>query len=125
MKVSLSYLKNELLSHVCEIVFPRRRPLSWRSPVRKMLCTNSFDLLNSFNGHMVLNYHAPSLRLPYDPESKNLIVSFDIIMMDFRQIPMDNCDLVQSLPADDTFWKYFNEKIYIMSTQQKMLYMDY
>ena len=125
MRIELQRLKQELLSNVCEVVFPRRRPLGWRSPIRKMLCTNSWDLLNSFNGHMVLNYHVPSLRLPYDPESKNLIISFDILMQDFRQIPMDNCDLVQSWPADDSYWRYFNEHVFPMTQQQKMVYMDF
>ena len=36
---------------------------------------------------------------------------------------MDGCSLVKSYTGDE-FWKYFNETIYPMTTQQKMTFMD-
>jgi hypothetical protein len=37
---------------------------------------------------------------------------------------MDKCFLVNQFPADDTFWKYFNDNIYIMSAGQKENFME-
>jgi len=37
---------------------------------------------------------------------------------------MDMCYLVQQMPANDTFWSFFNEKIFPMSPNEKLRYMD-
>src|SRR5690349_5032770 len=115
MIVSLAHLKTLLLTNVCEVRFMRRREIDGRSDFRRMWCTNSFDLLNSFNGKVVLNYRQPIFRLPYNPDEYNLIVTWDIFMGDFRQINMDNCDLIQSIVANDSFWEYFNNNLLPMT----------
>ena len=112
------------MRNVCEISFFRRHPITYRPDFRKMLCTNSSSLLNSFNGRMVLGYRPPTQMPHFNPQQKNLIITWDILMIDYRCINMDECYLIKSYPANDTFWKFFNEKIYTMSTLEKMVYMD-
>lgn len=117
-------LMSVLLNNVAEITFLRRIPVLNRSPYRRMWCTNSSSLLNSFNGRTVLNYHIPTHMPKFNPATENIIITWDILMQDFRCVNMDSCDLVRSVPANEDFWKFFNENIYIMSTQQKLLFMD-
>jgi hypothetical protein len=117
-------LMSVLLNNVVEIVFLRRIPIANRSSYRRMWCTNSSSLLNSFNGRTVLNYKIPTHVPKFNPATENIIITWDLLMQDFRCINMDSCDLVQSVPANQDFWKFFNENIYVMSTQQKMQFMD-
>lgn len=123
-QVTLTSLKNLLRVNVCEIEFLRRRPRPGRSLGRKMICTLCNDLLNSTNGRISLNYRPPINPLPYNAESKNLLPVWDIFMQDWRMVNMDACNLLNTIKADDTFWKYFNEKLYPMSPEEKMNYMD-
>ena len=110
--------------NVCEISFLRRHPLPTRPDVRRMICTNSFKLLNSFTGRMTLGYRPPKQLPHFDPKQKNLIITWDILMIDYRCINMDECYLLKKYPANDTFWEHFNEKIYPMTSLEKMVYMD-
>jgi hypothetical protein len=45
-------------------------------------------------------------------------------MQDYRNINMNQCDLIQEIPANDDFWIYFNENIYPMSAGQKLDFMN-
>ena len=45
-------------------------------------------------------------------------------MQDYRNINMNQCDLIQEIPANDDFWIYFNENIYPMSSSQKLNFMN-
>ena len=123
-QVSLNTLRGLLLQNVAEIRFQRRVPIPGSTTFRRMWCTNSSLLLNSFNGKAVLNYRPPSRGYNFNVAGKNLIVTWDILMQDYRNISMDNCDLLRSIPANDEFWKFFNENILIMSTQQKINFMN-
>ena len=123
-QVSLNTLRGLLLQNVAEIRFQRRVLIPGSTTFRRMWCTNSSLLLNSFNGKAVLNYRSPSRGYNFDVAGKNLIVTWDILMQDYRNISMDNCDLLRSIPANDEFWKFFNENILIMSTQQKINFMN-
>ena len=124
MKVTLGTLKNLLESNVCEIKFSRRRPKPGEPLTRRMLCTNSFILLNSVNGKILLNYKQP-LRMPkFNPSNKNIIITWDIFMQDFRCISMDACELIQTIPGNDEFWNYFNEKLRFMSAAEKERFMN-
>lgn len=123
MQIGRDALRTLLLSNVAEIQFVRRRPIQGKSPTRRMLCTNCVDLLNSYNGRMTLNYLPPVLMPKFNPNSENLIITWDIIMQNYRCVNMDGCSLVKSY-TNDEFWKYFNETIYPMTTQQKMTFMD-
>jgi hypothetical protein len=123
-QITLASLKNLLRSNVCEIEFLRRRPKAGRPSYRKMMCTLCNDLLNSTNGRISLNYRPPVHGLPYNAESKNLLPVWDIFMQDWRMVNMDACNLLNTIKADDSFWKYYNENLYTMSAQDKINYMD-
>ena len=124
MKVSLPTLKNLLLSNVAEIKFFRRRPKAGAPPTRRMLCTNSLALLNSVEGRLALNYRR-AINMPrFDPTQKDLIITWDIIMQDYRCVNASACDLIQVIPANKEFWKFFNEKLAGMPTTEKINFMN-
>lgn len=124
MLVSLTSLRPILQNAACEIKFARRRPKPGKPPFRRMLCTNANNILNSIDGRITLNYK-PATRAPkYDPVQKNLIITWDIFMQDYRCISMESCDLITTIPAGEAFWKYFKENLMRMSTSQKVMYMD-
>jgi hypothetical protein len=124
MIVGLSNLKSMLLSNVCEVKFARRNPKPGRPASRRMLCTNNVQLLNSVEGRTVLNYLPPRQAPAYNPNQENLIITWDILMQDFRTINCDTVDLITTLEADETFWVYINEKIAPMSAGEKMAFMN-
>ena len=124
MITSLSSLKSILLDKVCEVKFSRRNPKPGRPATRRMLCTNSIQLLNSFEGRTILNYVPPRLAPKYNPNQENLIIVWDILMQGFRTINCDTVDLISTLESDQTFWTYLNEKIAPMSAGDKMNFMN-
>ena len=119
-------LTNLLKDNVCEIVFVRRRPerAPERPTIRRMLCSNSMNVLNTDNGKISLNFHLPYSSRRIDEVKHNIVVVWDIMMQNYRNVSMDNCYLRQTVPGDDTFWKYYNDVIYKMSQKQKMNFMD-
>ena len=123
MKITLLNLKNLLSQNVCEVVFLRRRPKADKPPFRRMLCTLDDNILNSTNGRLSLNYRSPGGPSKYNPESKNLLLVWDIFMQDWRMVSMDDCDLVNTIPEAE-FWNYFNTTLLKMSPNQKLTYMD-
>ena len=124
MIVQRATLDSLLLNNVCDIRFPRRSVKSGQAPTRRMLCTKSQSLLTSVNGRISLNYFAakgpPHAYLGPD----NLVVAWDILMQDYRNVSMNQCDLISEIPANEEFWGYFNESIYPMSAQQKFNFMN-
>ena len=124
MKVSLPTLKNILLSNVAEIKFVRRRPKLGSPPTRRMLCTNSLKLLMSPEGRIALNYRRAINQPKYNPSTKDLLITWDIFMQDYRCINMSACDLIQAIPANNGFWKYFNERLALLSPNDKMRFMN-
>lgn len=56
--------------------------------------------------------------------AENLITVWDILMQDYRNINMDQCELIQQIPANEEFWTYFNDNIYPMSAEQKLSFMN-
>jgi hypothetical protein len=127
-KISRSELKNLVSSNVCEIIFlrrtPERAPVPPRAQWRRMLCTNSIEILNSTNGKISLNFRFPKTPRRIDEVKHNIVVAWDIIMQDYRNISMENCYLIQTIPGNDMFWKYYNEVLYTMTPEQKMNFMD-
>ena len=123
MKIEHEQLKQMLLSNVCEISFTRRRPLDKRPNVRYMICTNDPQILLSPNGRICLNFRPTNLKLPYNPDMLKLIVTWDILMQDYRQVDTVNCNLISATPRDK-FWQFFNDKLLHMTAQQKIMYMD-
>ena len=124
MKVSLATLKNLLLSNVVEIKFVRRRPKPGHPLTRRMLCTNNLALLNSPEGRLALNYRRAIYSPKYSPTGKNLIVTWDIFMQDYRCINMVACNLLNVVPAGKPFWEFFNKKLAGMSAMQKVKFQD-
>ena len=124
MIVQKATLDSLLSNNVLEIRFPRRIAKSGLASTRRMLCTNSLDLLNSVNGRISLNYFAPKgPRKPYlGPD--NLSVAWDVMMQNYRNINCNQVDVIQEIPADEDFWVYFNENIYPLSQQQKFNFMN-
>jgi len=124
MKASLATLKSLLLSNVAEIKFVRRRIKPGSPPTRRMLCTSSLALLNSPEGRIALNYKRAINYPKYDPNIKNLVITWDIFMQDYRCVNMTACDLISVIPANKSFWKYFNERLALMSPQEKLRFMN-
>lgn len=96
------------------------------SSQRRMLCTNDKLLLMSSPGQKVLNYKVPTGSMNYVPSHKNLIVTWDILLQNYRMISCESVDIVaviKSAPAD-MFWKYFQEKILPMSGTEKARLMN-
>ena len=124
MITSLATLKATLLDKVCEVKFARRNSKPGRPATRRMLCTNNVLLLNSIEGRTILNYAPPRLAPKYNPNQENLIITWDILMQDYRTINCDTVDLISTLEADQTFWTYLNEKIVPMSAGQKLDFMN-
>jgi len=89
-----------------------------------MLCTNSLSLLNSTEGRIALNYKRAINMPKFNPNEKNIIITWDIFMQNYRCINMAACDLIQVVPANQTFWKYFNERLVMLSAAQKMDFMN-
>lgn len=125
-KLRRTELQRLLQNNVCDILIVRRRPerAQGRPEMRQMLCTNSMELLRSENGLRTLNYHGSLEPKKIDEGFHNVVVTWDIFMQDYRNVSMNMCYLVQKMPADDSFWQFFNEKIYPMSANEKMRYMD-
>lgn len=124
MIVSLASLKSVLQNNVCEIKFNRRRLKPGKSSTRRMLCTNALPLLNSVDGRITLNYKPATNVLKFNPTQKNLVIVWDVFMQDYRCVNCDSCDLITSIPANETFWKYFNENLASLTTAQKVAYME-
>ena len=124
MRVQRSTLDSILQNNVCEVRFVRRGPKSGSSPTRRILCTKSYNLLTSTNGRITLNYRPPTNPPQINEAAENLITVWDIIMQDYRNINMDQCELIQQIPANEEFWTYFNESIYPMSGEQKLNFLN-
>lgn len=124
-RINQAALQSLLLRNVAEVQFVKRRPKPDDGTLRRMLCTNSMQLLGSPQGRTTLNYRPTTGTMPYDPRAKNLVIAWDILMQDYRMISMDNCNLVQQWPADgEDFWPYFNEVFYPMSALEKRAWMN-
>ena len=95
-----------------------------------MLCTNNYDLLNSFNGRYSLRFMPASRAPSFNPRQKNLIITWDIIMQNWRCINMDECYLNYEYPVitedqKNKFWKeMFNETFNVMTTEEKFGWMN-
>ena len=124
MIVQRATLDSKLLNNVCEIRFVRGIPKPGFPPTRRMLCTKSYSLLNSTNGRITLNYRPPKNPKQVNEAADNIIVVWDIIMQNYRNVSMDLCDLINEIPANEEFWTYFNDNIYPMSPEQKINFMN-
>ena len=124
MRISLGALKSVLQNNVAEIKFTRRKVKPGSPPTRRMLCTNNAPLLNSSEGVSALRYRAPKSGVKYNPDTKNVVITWDIFMQNYRTINADQCTLISVIPPDERFWEYFNEKLSKMSANQKTGFMN-
>ena len=124
MIVALPTLNTLLEDNVLEIKFTRRKPKQGQGLTRRMLCTNSYTLLNSSNGRNALGFNPTNKSLKFNPTAKNLIVAWDLFKRSFRLINADNCELISTLPADDSFWLYYNDKLAKMSPREIDAFYD-
>ena len=125
MAYSVKGLRLVCLQNVVELRFSRRNKLRYR-PSRRMLCTLDGKLLNSTEGKKILNFRPPRYAPPYDAEAKGLLTVWDIIMQDWRNIPVAAVDVIMAVPTKNQkdFWEYFNKVIGKMSASQKAAFMD-
>ena len=123
MKIAAPTLEALLEQNVLEIKFTRRRPRQDTTATRRMLCTNSQQLLLSENGIKVLNYR-PAGGPSINKTLHNVVVTWDIMKQDYRCVSADDCELITQLPADDEFWGYFNQNILPMTVAQKEAFMN-
>lgn len=126
MRVSQSALAALLSKNVVELRFIRRRPMPGDKPTRRMLATNDLILLNSAAGRTVLNFKPATGRLKYNPQQKGLVLTWDIFMQDYRQVPSESVDVVTVIPTSPPleFWKYFSTVLSKMTTSDKLQFMD-
>ena len=126
MRLSRTGLALLLAKNAVELRFKRRIYKLGFNDYRRMLCTKDFLLLQSVGGKNILNYKPPTGTLKYDPAQKNLIVAWDIFMQNWRMINCNDVDVVAVVPTTppDMWWKYFNEKILPMATNQKAVFMN-
>jgi hypothetical protein len=124
MIVQRAALNSILQNNVADIRFVRRDPKPGFPPTRRMICTKSYELLSSTNGRLSLNYIPPKGPPQLNEVAENLIVVWDILMQSFRNISMNDVNLIEQWPADEEFWTYFNESIYPMSKEQKFTFMN-
>lgn len=124
MIIQRSSLDSLLLQNVCDIRFKRKTKGTGKPPTRRMLCTKNYSLLNSTNGRISLNFKPPAGGKRYNESAKNVIIVWDILMQDYRTINAEECELIRQVPANDEFWKFFNEELYPMSAEAKMNFMN-
>ena len=122
MNLSINGLKTLCQQNVVELVFNKRT----NNQHRRMLCTLDFFLLNSDLGKQIFKFNPPRYSPPFDASSKGLVTVFDIIMLNWRNIPVANAAIVTAIPTDpaEDFWKYFDKFISKMSTSQKAAFMQ-
>jgi len=137
-KTSRNALAALLNDNVCIISFIRRElpPNKKRHPDpinarRRMLCTNCISFLDSYNGRIKISFENPKgIGLPFDPLSRNLLVTWDILQIDYRLINMDDCYLNYVYPVNtpqtrNIFWReLFNKTFYLMSSAEKYGWMN-
>ena len=123
MAVGLGSLQQLLQSNVCDIRFSRRRNKAGAAATRRMICTLDESLLNSTEGRITLNYRPAKGGLRYNPSHINLLIAWDVLMQDYRNINMDSCEVIEEIPTDK-FWEYFHQRLGGMSPAAKLGFMN-
>jgi len=115
------------MTNAVELRFRRRIKKTGFKDYRRMLCTNDKTLLLSTPGKRVLHFMPTHSHLNYDPGSKNLVVSWDIFLQNWRMINCDDVEVIAVIntsPDPSKFWKYFNEQLVNMSARHKATFMN-
>jgi len=122
--ISKEALEQKLLNNVVDLRFVRRIPVPGRPATRRMLCTKSSALLNSTNGRMSLNYKPPMGGKRFNEVKENALIVWDIFMQSFRVVSLEGATVINEIPANDEFWKYYNQVLLPMSAEQKLQFMN-
>ena len=122
--ISKEALEQKLLNNVVDLRFVRRVPVPGRPATRRMLCTKSSSLLNSTNGRMSLNYKPPMGGKRFNEAKENALIVWDIFMQSFRVVSLEGATVLNEIPANDEFWKYYNQVLLPMSAEQKLQFMN-
>lgn len=125
MAISVRGLFQLCQQNVVELTFTRRNEMRY-PPTRRMLCTLDKNLLNSDLGKKILNFKPPRFAPPYNAASKKLVTVWDIMMQDWRNVPVEACQIAVAIPTKNQkdFWDFFDKKIKKMSAAQKAAFMD-
>ena len=117
-----SILEESLKHNVLLISFIRRSRL--KGHLRRMICTKSNFILNSFQGRTNLNFRNPKYGPPdFDQARVNVVVAWDILVQDYRLIPCESVSIIDTIP-ETGFWKYYNDALYPMTSQDKIKFMN-
>ena len=119
-----SALDRILLQNVCDIRFVRKRPIKGRANTRRMWATKSWEMLNSTNGRVTLNYRPPRKNKTYNESKNGVIIVWDILMQDYRTNNAAMCEIITTVKAGDDFWSLFNDTILPMNSEDKMNFMN-
>jgi hypothetical protein len=95
-------------------------------PTRRMLATLDPMILDSELGRKILNFKPPTKSASYDASSKGLLTLWDLIFQDWRNIPVEACEIVSTVPSrpPEKFWEYFNKVLGKMTAQQKAAFIS-
>jgi hypothetical protein len=127
MRLGRTALYTVLSNNAVELRFRRRIEKPGFNDYRRMLCTGDQKLLLSAAGKKVLHFVPGYGSLKYNPASKNLVLTWDIFMQDWRMINCDDVDVVaiiKTSPDPTEFWKYFYDRLVYMSAEQKARFMN-
>ena len=127
MRLGRIALYTLLSTNAAELRFRRRIEKPGYGDYRRMLCTGDKTLLLSAPGKRVLNFIPPNGSLKYNPADKNLVVTWDIFMQNWRMINCNDVDVIaviKTSPDSTEFWKYFYERLVHMSADQKARFMN-
>ena len=127
MRLGRSALAQLLMTNVVELRFRRRIEKAGFGDYRRMLCTNDKGLLMSQLGRNILNFEPATQPPKFNPAQKNLIISWDIFMQNYRCINCNDVEVVAVIntsPNATEWWKYFNESIAPMPAGQKAQFMN-
>jgi hypothetical protein len=127
MRLGRTALWTLLATNAVELRFRRRIEKPGFKDYRRMLCTGDKALLNSAPGKQVLRFANPNHNLKYSPTAKNLIVTWDIFMCNWRMVNCDDVEVISVIktsPDPTDFWKYFSEWLMRMSSGQKASFMN-
>ena len=119
-------LQRLLRTHVVECRCVRKHEKRGYHVVRKIICTNSTQLLMSKKGMMTLNYR-PTDGVPkpwFNRKMADVICVWDIMMQDYRNIWCDTIFMVNKIPANEEFWNYYRDVLCKMSPRDKATYMN-
>ena len=126
MRLGWDGLYNLCQANLVEVKFTRRLPFAGRPPSRRMLATLDGQLLNTKEGMEILNFKPPMQSPAYDAKAKGLLTVWDLLMQDWRNIPVTSCDVIATVQTrpPEKFCEYFNKVISKMSSGQKASFID-